>query len=186
MSNLAIRSIKLPKNITVRLKKNLLFIEGPLGTKTLRLLVRVALEPIKNQLYTTNISFSKLSTENKLESKALQGSTHAIIIQTILDLCVGFHKTVDVVGVGYRIAVKEEERILSLKVGLSHVIHVNIPPGFRINCAKHTRIFIIGNSKEDVNQMAALIRSFKIPESYKGKGLVYEDEEINKKEGKRS
>jgi large subunit ribosomal protein L6 len=116
----------------------------------------------------------------------LQGSTHSIIKQIILGLSIGFRKQLNIIGVGYRAAIENETNILSLKLGYSHQIFIKIPKYLKLICIKPTKISIFGNNKQKVNQMAAIIRSYKLPEPYKGKGILYQNEKINKKEGKRS
>jgi large subunit ribosomal protein L6 len=184
MSNLTKQSIKVPSNITTKLKKNLLFIEGPLGNKTLKLPMKVIIDHKKNEIIVTKDLFPELSKKRNLKSKVLQGSIYSIIKQIILGLSVGFRKQLNIVGVGYRALIEKD--ILILKLGYSHQIFIKIPANLKINCIKPTKISIFGNNKQEVSQMAANIRSYKLPEPYKGKGILYQNEKINKKEGKRS
>jgi len=110
------------------------------------------------------------------------------IKQLFLGISVGFRKQLNIVGVGYRASIdnKSLKKILVLKLGYSHPIYVNIPDHLKVLCIKPTLISIFGNNKQEVNQMAAIIKSYKMPEPYKGKGILYQDEKIVRKEGKRS
>jgi large subunit ribosomal protein L6 len=186
MSNLTKQSIRIPNNINVKLKKNLLFVEGPLGTKILKLPLKTLFDPEKNEIIVTNKLLPELSKKRDLESKILQGGTHSILKRIILGLSVGFRKQLNIVGVGYKASIENEKDTLILKLGYSHQIFIKIPIGIKVNCIKPTKISIFGNNKQAVNQMATIIRSYKIPEPYKGKGILYQNEKINKKEGKRT
>ena len=186
MSNLTKRSIKIPHNISIQLKNNLLFLEGPLGTKTLKLLIKVILNQNKNELVVTNTLFPELLTRKKLKPKVLLGSTYSMIKQIILGLSVGFYEELNIVGVGYKAVIKNEKDVLALRLGFSHQIFIKIPLFLKVYCIKSTKIAIFGNNKQDVSQMAAIIRSYKTPEPYKGKGILYQNEKITQKEGKKS
>jgi len=184
MSNLTKQTIRIPLDINIKLKKDILLVEGPLGNKTLKLFMEVVLDYCKNEIRVTKEVRSELTKDRSLKSKILQGSTHSLIKQIILGLSGGYRKQLILVGVGYRASI--EKKILILKLGYSHNISIVIPPSLRIKCIKPTKISIFGNSSQEVNQMAANIRSYKLPEPYKGKGILYQHEKVTKKEGKRS
>lgn len=187
MSNLAKQSIKIPANITVKINNNVCLIEGPLGKKPLTLLTKVILNESKNEITVSDELFSDLINNKNLNAKALQGNTCALIKQTILGLSTGFRKQLNIIGVGYRASIEDTSKdILNLKLGYSHPIYIKIPKNLKINCLKPTKISIFGSDKQEVNQMASAIRSYKLPEPYKGKGILYQNEKIIKKEGKRS
>jgi large subunit ribosomal protein L6 len=95
----------------------------------------------------------------------------------------GFTINLEVVGVGYRAAVKGDK--LNLQLGYSRDIEFPIPKGVLIECARPTRISITGIDRQQVGQVAANIRAFRKPEPYKGKGIKYGDEVIRRKEGKK-
>lgn len=90
-------------------------------------------------------------------------------------------------GVGYRAEIDENfaKRLLTLKLGYSHLIYIKTPKNLTMNCFTKTNLCIFGNSYNEISYLAALIRSNKIPEPYKGKGILYEDETIELKEGKK-
>ena len=187
MSNLAKHSIKIPFNVSIKIANNLIIIEGPLGKKTLKLLLKVFLNENKEIVVTDEI-LQIFINDKTLNSKAIQGSTCALIKQLFLGVSVGFRKQLHIVGVGYRASIdnKSINKLLTLKLGYSHPIFIHIPNHFKVICIKPTLISIFGNDKQEVNQIAALIKSYKIPEPYKGKGILYQDEKILRKEGKRS
>jgi len=186
MSNLVKQSIKIPLNISVEIEKNLLLIKGPLGQKTITLLIKVLIDKNKKEIFITDILNSECLGNKKLNNKALQGSTFALIKQHFLGVSIGFRKQLNIVGVGYRAFIENNSNILTLKLGYSHPVMITIPNNLKIVCLKPTVISIFGIDKQKVNEMAAKIKSYKIPEPYKGKGIIYQDEKIIRKEGKRS
>lgn len=95
----------------------------------------------------------------------------------------GFSKKLEIVGVGYRAAVKG--KVLTLALGYSHDIVFDVPEGIEVKCSSPTNIEISGADKQRVGQVAAEIRSYRKPEPYKGKGVKYADEFIFRKEGKK-
>ena len=94
-----------------------------------------------------------------------------------------FTKTLELVGVGYRAQMKGNS--LNLALGLSHEVNFPVPDGIKIATPKPTEIVVTGIDKQKVGQTAAVIRSFRPPEPYKGKGVKYADEYIFRKEGKK-
>jgi len=188
MSNLARQSIKIPSHISVKLDGDVLSINGPLSKATINLCVLIFIDETKKKITVSDKLTSSSLDNKKLEGKALQGSTFALICQHILGISAGFRKQLNLVGVGYRASVesKEKSQILSLKLGYSHKIELEIPTNLKIICLKPTVISVYGQDKQKVYQMAAIIKSYKLPEPYKGKGILYQDEKILRKEGKRS
>lgn len=95
----------------------------------------------------------------------------------------GFTKTLNMIGVGYKAAISGKN--LTLNLGYSHPIEMQVPPNLDVKVEKNTTIIVSGCDKEAVGQFAANIRSKREPEPYKGKGVRYSDEEVLRKEGKR-
>ncbi len=120
-------------------------------------------------------------TDSK-QDKSLHGLTRSLLNNMVQGVSQGFHKTLDVVGVGYRAEVKG--RVLHLSLGFSHPVEYPIPQGIDIECPVITRIVVRGIDKELVGKVAAEIRAYRSPEPYKGKGIRYEGEEVRKKAGK--
>jgi large subunit ribosomal protein L6 len=115
-------------------------------------------------------------------SKALQGLIRSLIANMTTGVTQGFEKKLEIVGVGFRADV--EGKALKLTLGFSHPIHYPIPEGIRVEVEKQTQITIKGNDKQEVGTVAAILRSIKLPEPYKGKGIRYVGERIRKKVGK--
>jgi len=187
MSNLTKHAIKIPFNISVKIESDSIYIKGPLGEKVLKLSVKIFLNENKEIIVTDEIP-NLLISNKMLNLKAVQGSTYALIKQIFLGISVGFRKQLKIIGVGYRFSIdnKSTTKVLTLKLGYSHLVLIKIPGQLKIICIKPTLMSIFGNDKQEVNQMAALIKSYKMPEPYKGKGILYQDEKILRKEGKRS
>ena len=126
-----------------------------------------------------NVTFSKVGETS--ESAAFWGTYRALTANAIEGLATGFSKSLEINGVGYRAAVKG--KTLELQLGYSHPINFEIPEGIEINVEKNI-INIKGSSKQVVGQTAAIIRGYRKPEPYKGKGVKYTDEHIVRKAGK--
>ncbi|QDF28427.1 50S ribosomal protein L6 [Halarcobacter anaerophilus] len=115
------------------------------------------------------------------ESSAFWGTYRALINNAVTGLNEGFSKSLEINGVGYRAAVKG--KVLELQLGYSHPINYDIPEGLEISVEKNI-IHVKGADKQQVGQAAAIIRGFRKPEPYKGKGVKYTDEHIVRKAGK--
>ncbi|XVE81252.1 hypothetical protein DITRI_Ditri15bG0048600 [Diplodiscus trichospermus] len=97
-----------------------------------------------------------------------------------------FFRFLKIVGVGYKARAEAEGRLLFLKLGYSHEVELTVPPAVRVFCFKNNIVCCTGLDKQRVHQFAATVRSCKPPEVYKGKGIMYIDEVIKKKQGKKS
>jgi large subunit ribosomal protein L6 len=181
--------VKIPKDISVLYcdKKKLLTLIGPLGKKTLQIQLKVLVLKPENFLVITQIPFNQMSSNEKKKLKSVQGTTIALIKQMILEVSFVFSKKLVFVGVGYKAFPIElfNNQILQLKLGYSHQIYFKVSNDLNVYCHKATTVYISGNSNQNVSQTAALIRSYKYPEPYKGKGILYDNEKIVLKEGKK-
>lgn len=97
-----------------------------------------------------------------------------------------FFRFLKIVGVGFKARAESEGRLLFLKLGYSHEVELTVPPAVRVFCFKPNVVCCTGIDKQRVHQFAAAVRSCKPPEVYKGKGIMYIDEVIKKKQGKKS
>lgn len=116
------------------------------------------------------------------ENKALHGLTRALIQNMVTGVSEGFSKTLEIIGVGYRVEMKDKNLLLNL--GYSHPIYFVPPDEITIEIPANNQIKVSGVDKELVGLVASKIRSFKKPEPYKGKGIKYSDEVIVRKAGK--
>jgi ribosomal protein L6P/L9E len=181
--------IKIPNDIFVLYcqKKNLLTFVGHLSRKSLQLKLKILILKPKNQIVITRLPFFKISGNEKKKLKATQKTAIALIKQIILEISFVFSKKLIFVGVGYKAfsITLFKNHVLHFKLGFSHQIYFKISNTLNVFCLKATTIFICGNSYQEITQISALIRSNKCPEPYKGKGILYENEKIFIKEGKK-
>ena len=126
-----------------------------------------------------NVAFNIVG--DTAQDKAYWGTYRALTNNAIEGLTKGFAKSLEINGVGYRAAVKG--KVLELQLGYSHPINFDIPEGIEITVDKNI-IHVKGSSKQVVGQTAAIIRGYRKPEPYKGKGVKYTDEHIVRKAGK--
>jgi len=182
--------IKLPTNIEVYYDENRQFltIKSKLGIKTISLNTKLILLNNKKILKITKEPFKNSSTSFIKKLKIIQGLTLSIIKQIILELSQIIFKKLKLVGVGYKIfdVSNQKFQIIYLKLGLSHFVYFKLPSNIKIITFKSTKIFILGNSVNSVNELAVKIRKFRLPEPYKGKGVLYNNEKILLKESKKN
>ena len=155
--------------------KNEVTVKGPKGTLTRQFspLIEIKVEGAEVNCVRAN--------EAK-QTKQLHGTTRALINNMIVGTTEGFKKQLDIVGIGYRAAL--QGKVLNLVLGYSHEINYEIEEGITVEVPNNTTIVVSGVDKQRVGEVAAQIRGFRKPEPYKGKGIKYTDEVINRKEGK--
>lgn len=180
-------SIKIPENLKTIYctKANLLIFIGPLSTKVLKPCVKIF--QIKNYIFVSKIPTLKVSTNTLKNSNQLQGTVIAKIKLILIEISNVLYKKLTLVGVGYRAFVAEDiANQITLKLGYSHLIYQRIPSKLSSFCLKFTKLFIFGvTSYSDLTQSVALIRQCKLPEPYKGKGILHYRENIVLKKGKK-
>ncbi|MCL1797421.1 MAG: 50S ribosomal protein L6 [Eggerthellaceae bacterium] len=120
--------------------------------------------------------------DDSREAKSFHGLARTLIDNMVVGVSTGFSKKLQLVGVGYRAALKGRD--LELQLGYSHPVSVKAPEGITFEVPTQTEIIVSGASKEDVGQVAANIRKWRKPEPYKGKGIRYEGERVRRKLGK--
>jgi large subunit ribosomal protein L6 len=175
VSRIGKKPIVIPKNVTVTLNGNVVKVKGPKGE------LQRAIHPnIKIEMKESEIEF-KRSNDLKF-NRALHGLSRALIQNMILGVSEEFKKTLDIVGVGYKVELKGSN--LLLNIGYSHPIYFMPPTGIKLESPTPTQIIISGIDKQLVGQVAAKIRSIRKPEPYKGKGIKYSNEQILRKAGK--
>lgn len=175
MSRVGLKPVEIPDKVKAVVNDNVLKVEGPLG---------------KNEVVLH--SFVGVTTEEKRilvarnketrEAREVHGLMRALIQNAVFGVTKGFEKRLDIEGVGYRAEAKGS--ILNMSLGFSHPIELSIPTGIKVVVEKQVKIIITGCDKRLVGQFAAEVRGFKPPEPYKGKGIRYEGEHIERKVGK--
>ena len=182
-------SIKVPQNIRIIYcdKKNLITFIGPLATKSLKLKIKLLLIPSTNLIVATSLSADKKLIGNSKNNKMIQGTTVAKIKQILIEVTYVLSRKLNLVGVGYRaFAYETLPNQMYFKLGYSHLVYFRVPEGLKSNCLKFTNVFLSGNNSYDLlTQTAAQIRNCKLPESYKGKGILHDQETVTLKKGKK-
>ena len=180
--------VKVPKDIKVLYcdKKNILTFIGPFQKKSLKLQIKIFLLS-ESTLIVTNLPTFEVSSMNIKNVIKLQGTTAAKIRQAIIETFYTLYHRLNFVGVGYRVFPYDGfENQLYFKLGYSHLIYFKIPSNIRTHCQKFTKLFIFGNdSLDNLTQVSAQIRLCKLPEPYKGKGILHTHEKISLKKGKK-
>ena len=178
MSKIGKISISIPEKVKVVLSGNLLNIEGPIGKKSLNIdidMFELKIDDGKSvSIKPKNIS---------QETKRLWGMNRSLVNNAIIGTSVGYSKTLELSGVGYRAALKGKQ--LNMQLGFSHDINFDIPETVKITVEKQTTVKITGSDKQEVGMIASKIKSIRPPEPYKGKGIKEEGQYILRKEGKK-
>ncbi len=178
MSKIGKININVPQKTKVGITGNFLNIEGPLGKQTLS---------IDTEVFDLDIKEGKeISIKPKkinVETKRLWGMNRSLLNNAIMGVNLGYEKTLELTGVGFRAALKGKQ--LNLQLGYSHDINFDIPENIKIIVEKQTIIKISGIDKQLVGMIAAKIKTFRIPEPYKGKGIKELGQYILRKEGKK-
>ena len=176
MSRVGQSVINIPEGVEVKQDDNNFWVKGSKGE--LNTLVSDAVNIIIVDKIITVEPIDKSS-----KGKALWGTTRALINSAVQGVSVGFIKDMEIVGVGYRGTLQGNK--LSLSLGLSHPVEIDVPKGLSIKMDGNTKFSISGADKQKLGQFAAVIRSKRPPEPFKGKGIRYANEYILRKEGKK-
>jgi len=174
MSRVANAIIRIPENIQVTRNNNIIEVKGK--DNFLTYLMHDDIDILINEDELRVISKNKLADVSA-------GTTRALLNNMLKGVAVGFQKKLVLVGVGYKAQI--QGIYLNLTLGYSHPINYLIPDGIAIETPSQTEIIIRGANKQKVGQVAATIRYYRKPEPYKGKGIKYSDEQINRKEAKK-
>jgi large subunit ribosomal protein L6 len=175
MSRIGKQPIPVPAGVEVQLDGNNVRVKGPKGQ-----LERELHQDMIIKYEDGNISIERPS-DNKIH-RGLHGLTRTLINNMVVGVTAGFHKNLELVGVGYR-ASKQGNKLV-LAVGYSHPVEIEPEAGLEIEVPAPTKISIKGTDKEKVGALAAVIRAVREPEPYKGKGIRYEGEVVRRKVGK--
>src|SRR5947207_12567253 len=175
MSRIGKQPIAIPPKVKVEVKGQKVSVEGPKGKLNWELPRRTSLK----------VDDGKIVVSRKGEdaqAKALHGLSRALVNNMVRGVSEGFVKKLEIQGVGFKAAVKDQ--IVSLSLGYSHPIVYPIPDQVKVTVEENTKLTIEGPDRQAVGQVAAELRSFYPPEPYKGKGVRYTDERVIRKEGK--
>ena len=178
MSKIGKISINIPEKVKVALAGSDINIEGPMGKQKLKINLDIFDFKIDDG---KNVSIKPKKLDD--DTKRLWGMNRSLVNGAIIGTHVGYEKTLELVGVGFRAALKGKQ--LNLQLGFSHDVNVDIPEGIKMSVEKQTIIKITGFDKQQVGMIVSQIKSLRPPEPFKGKGIREKDQYIIRKEGKK-
>lgn len=175
MSRIGKQPVAIPDKVQVTLSGRTVTVKGPRG--------ELSMEHHPEMTVAVEDGEVRVGRGGDLpRQRALHGLTRSLISNMVEGVTVGFKKTLEIKGVGYR--AREAGSGLTLNLGFSHPVEYPAPEGIKLECPDQTTIVISGADKQLVGQTAAEIRGFRPPEPYKGKGIRYQDEQVRRKAGK--
>lgn len=175
MSRVGKEPIKLAKGVKIQVSGSQINVEGPKGKMSMTLPKNIT---VKQESETLNV----LRANDEKETAAMHGTTRSLVRNMVVGVSEGFKRELDIVGVGYRAAVKGD--VLTLNLGFSHPVDFKLPKGVTCAVEKNTHLVLSGTDKMLLGMVASKIRSFREPEPYQGKGVKYTEERIIRKQGK--
>ena len=176
MSRIGQSPVNIKENVEAILENKLLKLKGPKGFLKMEVSNSVNLKINDDNILIEN-------KDNTLKGKANWGTTRALINNMVIGVTTGFTKKLEIVGVGYRGAVSGKK--LTLNLGLSHAVDIEIPDDIEVKMDGNTKLSVSSANKQKLGQFCSFIRSKRPPEPFKGKGIRYADEYIVRKEGKK-
>ena len=180
MSRIGKKPIPVPSGVEVTVDGVRVGVKGPRGT-----LERVFPETMVFSMEKTDDAGTVLTEsrpDDMRDSRALHGLSRALLANMVQGVAEGFRRELQIVGVGYRAALKGTT--IELQLGFSHPVSVEAPEGITFEVPEPTRIIVSGVDKEQVGKVAADIRKLRPPEPYKGKGVRHLNEQVRRKAGK--
>ena len=176
MSRIGIKPVAIPANVEVKIdNNNYVVVKGPKGQ-----LEQQLAKSLKIEIEGTEIVVSRPNDEKT--NRSLHGLTRTLINNMVVGVTAGFDKTLEIVGVGYR-AQKQGSKLV-LNLGFSHPVEMEDPNGIETAVEGTNKIIVKGIDKQQVGNYAAVIRDWRKPEPYKGKGIKYAGEVVRRKAGK--
>ena len=175
MSRIGKQPIAIPPKVKVAVNGQKVHVEGPKGKLDWELPKRTRLKVEGDKIVLTRAN-------DDAQSKALHGLSRALVNNMVKGVSEGFVQKLEIQGVGFKAAV--QGKVVNLALGFSHPIYYNIPDQIKVTVEENTKITIEGPDKRVVGLVASEIRSYYPPEPYKGKGVRYAGEHVQRKEGK--
>jgi large subunit ribosomal protein L6 len=175
MSRIGKQPVAIPAKVKVEVKGQKVFVEGPKGKLDFELPRRTAAK-VENG----NVLISRQGDD--AQAKALHGLSRSLVNNMVKGVSDGFVKKLEIQGVGFKAAVQGKN--VNLSLGYSHPLNYPIPDQVKVTVEENTKLTIEGPDKQVIGQVAAEIRAYYPPEPYKGKGVRYVGEKVERKEGK--
>jgi large subunit ribosomal protein L6 len=176
MSRIGKKAIPIPAGVTVTLEGQQVTIKGPKGQLSWTVVDEIAVSQEE-----AGLTFTPRSDTQR--SRSMWGLSRTLVANMVQGVTQGYEEKLELVGVGYRAAMKG--RALSMQLGFSHDIDIPAPEGITFATPRQTEVVISGIDKQLVGEIAARIRKIRPPEPYKGKGVRYSGEKVRRKEGKK-
>jgi large subunit ribosomal protein L6 len=167
--------VVIPGGVDVTINGQEVIVKGPKGSLSLEVVA-----PIEVAQADGSITVTRPSDEGEIRS--LHGLSRSLIANMVTGVTEGYRKTLEIVGVGYRVQAKGQD--LEFALGFSHPVPVRAPEGITFKVETPTRFVVEGIDKQQVGEVAANIRKLRKPDPYKGKGVRYQGEQIRRKVGK--
>ncbi len=177
MSRIGRAPIPVPDGVNIQISGQHIVVTGPKGTLEHDVVVPISVEQHEGELRVTRPT-------DRGPHRSLHGLTRTLVANMVQGVTDGFTKELELVGVGYRAALKGSA--LELAVGYSHPVSMDPPDGITFEVPVPTQIVVRGIDKQAVGQIAAQVRDVRRPEPYKGKGIRYAGEHVRRKVGKRA
>jgi large subunit ribosomal protein L6 len=176
MSRVGKEPIAIPSGVDVTVEGRRVVVKGPNGTLAHQAPEAITVSRDGDTLVVTR-------PDDERENRALHGLTRSLVHNMVVGVSQGFSRELEIVGVGYRAQAQGPSK-LELQVGFSHPVRFEAPEGVTFEVPQPTRIVVRGADKQLVGQVAADVRKSRPPEPYKGKGIRYADERVQRKAGK--
>ena len=175
MSRIGRMPVAIPSGVDVTIDGRQVTVKGPKGTLSLEVV-----QPIEVKQENGTLTVTRPSDEGEI--RALHGLSRSLIANMVTGVTQGFSKTLEIVGVGYRVQARGKD--LEFSLGYSHPVPVSPPDGITFRVETPTRLVVEGIDKQQVGEVAANLRKLRKPDPYKGKGVRYQGEQIRRKVGK--
>jgi large subunit ribosomal protein L6 len=176
MSRIGKKAITIPAGVTVTLEGQTVGVKGPKGQLSWTVVDDIAVAQEGDEIRFTPRNDSQ-------RARGMWGLSRTLVANMVQGVTQGYERTLELVGVGYRAAMRGQNLLLQL--GFSHDVDMPAPPGISFAVPKQTEIRVSGIDKQLVGEIAARIRKVRPPEPYKGKGVRYAGEKVRRKEGKK-
>jgi large subunit ribosomal protein L6 len=176
MSRIGKKAVAIPQGVTATLEGQTITVKGPKGQLSWTVVDEIEVKEENGELTFT-------PRDESTRARAMWGLSRTLVNNMVTGVTKGYEQTLELVGVGYRAAMKGQA--LSMQLGFSHDVDIKPPQGITFTVPKQTEIRISGIDKQMVGELAARIRKIRPPEPYKGKGVRYAGEHVRRKEGKK-
>ncbi len=176
MSRVAKMPVAIPQGVDIAIKEDQINVKGALGTLALAQNAHVI---IKNE----DGKLTFVPANESRQANAMSGTMRQLVNNMVVGVATGFQKKLSLIGVGFKAQAQGDK--LTLTVGYSHPVVMNMPAGIKVETPTPTEVVIKGSDRQRVGQIAAEVRAVRPPEPYKGKGIRYSDEKVAIKETKK-